>query len=69
MFNVAGIIRLQSPVIIRAPYITIAGQSAPGDGVCIAGETIWVNTHDVIIGIYDSGVVKPGGTKRRHYWW
>ena len=49
VFNVAGIIRLQSPVIIRAPYITIAGQSAPGDGVCIAGETIWVNTHDVII--------------------
>jgi hypothetical protein len=49
VFNVAGIIRLKSPVIIRAPYITIAGQSAPGDGVCLAGETVWVNTHDVII--------------------
>lgn len=49
VFNVAGIIRLKSPLIIRAPYITIAGQSAPGDGVCVAGETIWINTHDVVI--------------------
>lgn len=49
VFNVAGIIRLKTPLIIRAPYITIAGQSAPGDGVCVAGETVWVNTHDVVI--------------------
>ncbi|MFD2163826.1 polysaccharide lyase family 1 protein [Paradesertivirga mongoliensis] len=49
VFNVAGIIRLNSPVIIRAPYITIAGQSAPGDGICIAGESVWINTHDVVI--------------------
>ena len=49
VFNVAGIIRIKSPVIIRAPYITIDGQTAPGDGVCIAGESVWINTHDVII--------------------
>lgn len=49
VFNVAGIIHLKSPVMIRAPYITIAGQSAPGDGVCIAGESVWIDTHDVII--------------------
>ncbi|SFC15379.1 Pectate lyase [Parapedobacter composti] len=49
VFNVAGIIRLKSPLIIRAPYITIAGQSAPGDGVCVAGESVWIDTHDVII--------------------
>ncbi|WP_338839849.1 polysaccharide lyase [Flavobacterium ginsenosidimutans] len=49
VFNVAGIIRLKSPLIIRAPYITIAGQTAPGDGVCIAGESTWIDTHDVII--------------------
>lgn len=49
VFNVAGIIRLQTPLIIRAPYITIAGQSAPGDGVCIAGESVWINTHDVVV--------------------
>ena len=49
VFNVAGIIRLKTPLMIRAPYITIEGQTAPGDGVCIAGETVWINTHDVII--------------------
>ena len=49
VFNVAGIIRIKTPLIIRAPYITIAGQTAPGDGVCVAGESVWINTHDVII--------------------
>jgi hypothetical protein len=49
VFNVAGIIKLERPIIVRAPYITIAGQTAPGDGVCLAGESFWINTHDVII--------------------
>lgn len=49
VFNVAGIIRIKTPIIIRAPYITIQGQTAPGDGVCVAGESFWLNTHDVII--------------------
>lgn len=49
VFNVSGIIRLESPIIVRAPYVTIAGQTAPGDGVCIAGESFWVDTHDVVI--------------------
>ena len=49
VFNVAGIIHLKAPIKIRAPYITIAGQTAPGDGVCIAGFTTQVNTHDVVI--------------------
>lgn len=49
VFNVAGIIHLERPLIIRAPYVTIAGQTAPGDGVCVAGESVWINTHDVVI--------------------
>ena len=49
VFNVSGIIRIKSPIIVRAPYITIAGQTAPGDGVCLAGESFWVNTHDVVV--------------------
>jgi len=49
VFNVAGIIKLSQPISIRAPYITIEGQSAPGDGICIAGETVWVDTHDVVV--------------------
>ncbi|MFV0365709.1 MAG: pectate lyase [Mangrovibacterium sp.] len=49
VFNVSGIIHLKSPLIVRAPYVTIAGQTAPGDGICVAGESVWINTHDVII--------------------
>ena len=49
VFNVAGIIKLKSPVNINAPYITISGRTAPGDGVCIAGESVLINTHDVVI--------------------
>jgi len=49
VFNVAGVINLKTPIIVRAPYITIAGQTAPGDGVCIAGESFQVDTHDVIV--------------------
>src|SRR2546430_6572757 len=49
VFNVAGIIQLERPVHIRAPYITIAGQTAPGDGICIAGRSTKIDTHDVVI--------------------
>ncbi|MGS2760906.1 polysaccharide lyase [Sinomicrobium sp. M5D2P9] len=49
VFNISGIIRLKTPISVRAPYITIAGQTAPGDGICVAGETFSVDTHDVII--------------------
>jgi hypothetical protein len=49
LFAVAGVIKLESPVKIEHPFVTIAGQSAPGDGVCVAGHTTEINTHDVII--------------------
>jgi pectate lyase len=49
VFNVAGIIRLKEKIRIRAPYITIDGGSAPGAGVCIAGDTVELETHDVVI--------------------
>lgn len=49
VFNVAGIIQLEDRIRIRAPYITIAGNTAPGYGVCIAGNTVEIETHDVII--------------------
>lgn len=49
VFNVAGIIQLKDRVSIRAPYITIAGNTAPGLGICIAGDTVELNTHDVVV--------------------
>lgn len=49
VFNVSGNIVLKTPIIVRAPYITIAGQTAPGEGVQISGESFQVDTHDVIV--------------------
>src|SRR5262245_36969468 len=34
IFDVAGIIDVGTPITITDPYITIAGQTAPGDGIC-----------------------------------
>ncbi|WP_187263953.1 pectate lyase family protein [Pontibacter beigongshangensis] len=48
VFRVAGTIKVNKDININHPDITIAGQSAPGDGICVAG-TLNINTHNVII--------------------
>lgn len=48
VFRVAGTIKINGDLNINHPDLTIAGQSAPGDGICIAG-TLNINTHNVII--------------------
>jgi pectate lyase len=48
-FSVAGLITLASPVVVTAPFLTLDGQSAPGDGVCIRGSEVVIRTHDVIV--------------------
>src|SRR5699024_3507662 len=51
VFDVAGVIDLQSTLNLRKrKNITIAGQSAPGDGITIAGfETNMSDSENVII--------------------
>jgi pectate lyase len=49
VFGIAGIIDLETPLTIQHPFLTIAGQTAPGDGVCVRGQTTEINTHDVVI--------------------
>ncbi len=49
VFRIAGVIRLASDLDIENPDITIAGQSAPGDGVCLAGNSLNINTRNVIV--------------------
>jgi pectate lyase len=49
VFRVAGIIELASDIDIENPDITIAGQSAPGDGICLAYASVNINTHNVIL--------------------
>jgi pectate lyase len=49
IFRVAGIIELESNLDIDHPDITIAGQSAPGDGVCLANHSLNINTRNVVL--------------------
>ncbi|MVZ98249.1 pectate lyase [Sphingorhabdus sp. IMCC26285] len=58
VFRVGGIFRFTgTPPVIRNPYLTIAGQTAPGGGVTIAHDgsaesrtpLLIKNTHDVIV--------------------
>ena len=49
VFRVGGTITLQKPIIVQHPFLTIAGQSAPGGGICLRGATLGIATHDVVI--------------------
>jgi hypothetical protein len=49
LFDVAGTIRLASDLVVREPRITIAGQSAPGGGIALAGGTLVIRADDVVI--------------------
>jgi pectate lyase len=49
VFRTAGTIHLRSNLDINHPNLTIAGQSAPGDGICIAGLSLNINTENVIL--------------------
>ena len=49
MFSVSGNIELQSPLIVKEGYLTLAGQSAPGDGVTISGYPVKLQADQIIV--------------------
>ena len=49
IFNVGGVIELNNNISINHPFVTIAGQTSPGNGIILKGAGLYINTNDVII--------------------
>ena len=49
VFDVGGTIRLKKDLTITNPFITIAGQTAPGDGICLRDAALGIYADQVVI--------------------
>lgn len=49
VFDVDGVIALASPLVIREGRVTVAGHSAPGDGVSLKNYPLVVAADDVVV--------------------
>ncbi len=67
MFGVSGTIELKAPLDIRNPYLTIVGNTAPGEGVQIRNWWFSIYTHDVVmryLRVRVGDIKGPGKTPR-----
>jgi len=48
IFNTSGIIQLSSRLVLSQPYVTVAGQTAPGKGICIRSAPFGFTGNDVV---------------------
>ncbi len=49
VFEISGTIKLSSPIYLKYPFVTIAGQTAPSPGISIRDSFLAVRTHDVFV--------------------
>lgn len=49
LFAVSGTLALASPLEVKEPFLTIAGQTAPGDGVCLKNYDFIISADHVIV--------------------
>lgn len=49
VFRVGGYIDLETPLFLNHPFVTVAGQTAPGDGICIRQAGLVILSNDALI--------------------
>lgn len=49
VFRVSGCIELQEDLVVNHPFVTVAGQTAPGGGILIKNNGLCITSHDVLI--------------------
>lgn len=49
IFRTSGTIALKKDIVVRNPFLTVAGQTAPGDGICLRDRSFGIATHDVVV--------------------
>lgn len=58
VFEVSGYINnSDAPIQITAPYVTVAGQTAPSPGITLQNEGVQILTHDVV---FQHFAIRPG---------
>ena len=49
VFRVSGTIELKAPLVIAKPYVTLAGQTAPGGGICLRNFGTEIMASQVVV--------------------
>jgi hypothetical protein len=62
LFRVSGTIELEKPIYIKNDSLTIAGQSAPGDGICLKNYGVVIEANNVIVRYIR---VRPGDESKK----
>lgn len=68
LFDLSGTIPLKSPLRISEGRVTIAGQSAPGDGITLRDHTLEVGADDVVIRFIRSRLGDESRTEADAIW-